>query len=1172
VRRIASETASHVAAERCSIVASPDGAHAAVVEPGRIVVVELDHATPVAEVGVATALDHTDVAWIGAPPRLLVLSRHATHSTVHMIDLDGPRTRAEIQIEGTMRIGATVGAHALVIGANSTAVLTAGDAHLTPYQFPGRSVPIAAGAAARLFVVAVAGAIEEWDPQQRTPRKRLRLPRPIAIAQVGGTERVVWMTTQQEPARIDVIAQVNRAQPKVHELPEPIAHVSAHPQRDLLVCLGRETGSLYAVDLEGRAPVRTLEIKGIQRADAVALFAGPAPGVIVARAGQPLALFVLDGRAAAPAPPQPQPALSSVAAEPSPAPEQADPAAAQVRRSSLYDLPLVNRDGTGLRPASDPSTQAAVAPRPLQAPAIARSEPAPPSSPAIVVEAAAPARPGLASLQLRGIARPPDGPPRLRRLGTEPAERPASPTGTTSLAGLTGLTGLTGLSDEPPRPRTRELTDAPAPPLVVRPPIALAVAALAPRTTPTGCSPDQYQALLEHLRRYAAATAMRAIARDWDSGRLAFSTHDRPPFEAEVLGIVGRRSGLAPARVIESAEAIEEAAGALQDARSGLGGRLSPLDVLCAEHGVGKTGEIVLLFVAAPALWGELARLYGILSNDSGRATCDEHLLWQLLGDAIGRRELARELDPDSPLLHHGLVRTGDRGRPFQSLTPDPIVVKLLAGSAVDGDLEHGITRVPAGVPLEGFMTPIAVIDRALADLAAAPAGLGRVVVTGRSGSGRRTLLAALAELAGRTLATIDAAMLIREKRIAALAGMLQHAHLRGWLPCVDGLDTIPSDDAATRGTVRELLRDHHGPLAVRLPRHVQPPLEPGYVMIELPTSTIADRAAQWSEVLVGPGLVVRDLDELAARFTVGPGTIRNVVTAVARGAPPDADHAIEAALRQYLESKLGAVATRVTRLASWSQIVLPADIHDSIVELVARIRHRRTVYDTWGFDQVMSTSRGLTALFQGGPGTGKTLVASAIANELGLDLYRIDLSRVMSKWIGETEQNLAKVFDAAEEGQALILFDEADSLFGKRTEVRTSVDRYANLETNYLLQRLDTFEGVAVLTTNFGTAIDAAFKRRLSCRLTFPFPDDEARERLWRVHLPDQLPLAGKLDLADLARRFKMSGGYIRNAALRAAFLAAEEQVPLSQDHLERAVRAEFREGGKLAESGFLE
>jgi len=1344
VRRIATETASYVAAERCSVVTSPDGAYAAIVETERVVVVELARATTIAEVGVATALEQTDVAWIGTPPRLLILSRRATNSTVHLIDLDGPRVRAEIQIEGTMRIGATVGAHALVIGSGSggsSAVLTASDAHLTPYQFPGRSLPAAAGPAGRQFVVAIPGAIEEWDPQQRAPRKRMRLPRQALIAQLGGTERVVWMTTHQEPARIDVIAQINRTQPKFHELPEPIAHVSGHPQRDLLACVGRETGSVYIVDLDGRAPMRTVDLEGLGRADAAALFAGATIGVVAARAGQPLGLFVLESRAAiltmppaspvaspvvpssapppqraptapsedainddAPAPssvyeppaappgptganarfaarrfgvsgalgqpgaPQPtaaSPAPTVVDGEPAPPPPEgtnentpapatpdlagnqpappapdrvgsesapppaappgrptraglaslqlrgiartpgatpglrrpggepsepplathekprfpaaaprrmpfpaatltrrpADPDGEQARHSSLYDAPHASREAPATRPhqpggPTSPATpRAAIAPR--AASMVAReahavSPPAPVTSPDAGHDAAA--RTGLASLQLRGVARVPSGPPRLRRLGSEPI---ASPTGET---------------EEAPRPRTRELADAPAAPPVVRPPIAVAMAALAPRTTPTRCSPGEYQALLEHYRRFAADTALRAIARDWDSGRLAFSTHDRPPFEAEVLGIVGRRSGLAPAMVREATEALEAAAGALQGARSALAGRMSPLDLICAEHGVGKLGEIVLLFVAAPALWGELARLYGVLSNDSGRGTCDEHLLWQLLGHSTNRRELARELDPDSPLLHHGLIQAGDRGRPFQGLSANPIVVKLLAGSTVDDDLEHGVARVPAMVPLDELMIPAAVLDRGLADLAAAPPGLARVVVTGRGGSGRRTFLATLAGLAGRTLATIDAAMLIREKRVGALAGLLQHAHLRGWLPCVDGLETITSDDAATRGAVRELLRDHHGPLAVRLPRHVQPPLEPGYVMIELPTSTIAERAAQWSDILAGSRLEVHDLDELAARFTVGPGTIRNVVTSVARGAPADAGQAIETALRQYLESKLGAVATRVTRLANWSQIVLPADIHDSIVELVARIRHRRTVYDTWGFDQVMSTSRGLTALFQGGPGTGKTLVASAIANELGLDLYRIDLSRVMSKWIGETEQNLAKVFDSAEEGQALILFDEADSLFGKRTEVRTSVDRYANLETNYLLQRLDTFEGVAVLTTNFGTAIDAAFKRRLSCRLTFPFPDEEARERLWRVHLPEQLPLAGKLDLADLAHRYKMSGGYIRNAALRAAFLAAEEQVPLSQDHLERAVRAEFREGGKLAESGLLE
>jgi hypothetical protein len=1161
------------------MVASPDGVHAAIVEASRIVVVALPHAAPIAEIGVATSLEHTDVAWVGSPARLLVLSRRATHSTVHLIDLESLRARAEIQIEGTMRLGAAVGAHALVIGANSTAVLTASDTHLTPYQFPGRSIPVTAGVAARLFVVAIAGAIEEWDPQQRTPRKRLRLPRPAAIAQVGGTERVVWVTTHQDPAKIDVIAQVHLAQPKVHELPEPIAQVSAHPQRDVLACLGRETGKVYVVDLEGRTPLRTLELPGLDRADAIALFAGPTPGVLVARAGQPLGVFTLDGRAMSPSTPSPQPqpaAPSPGLTEPrraTPTPPSslrtvafsspaspADHDAAQGLHSSLYEPVLRDDPAAPSRAPGEPGSSG-TQPRPVPVPMIIReAAPASPPAPAppTITDGEAIARTGLASIQLRGISRAVSEPSRLRRLGSEPVERPSD--------------GGSNGDGEAPRPRPRERANVPAPPPVIRPPIAQAVVALAPRATPDRCSPGEYQALLEHYRRFVSATAHRAIAQDWDSGRIAFASHDRAPFEAEVLGIFGRRSGLAPARVEEAAGDLAEATDALQAARDALAGRQSPLDVICHEHNVGQLGAAVLMFVAAPALWGELARPYGILANDGGRATCDEHLLWQLLGYSTSRRELARELDPDGPLLRHGLLRASDRGRPFQAIVADPIVVKLLAGSTVEDDLEHGVARVPAAVALDQLMIPAPVIDRALADLAAAPSGLGRVVVTGRGGSGRRTLLATLAELAGRTLATIDAAMLIREKRVGELAGLLQHVHLRGWLPCVDGLETIASDDAATRGTIRELLRDHHGPLAVRLPRHVQPPLEPGYVMVELPTSTISERAAQWSEVLLDTGMAVRDLDELSARFTVGPGTIRNVVTAVARGTPPDPDHAIEAALRQYLESKLGAVATHVTRLASWSQIVLPADIHDSIVELVARIRHRRTVYDTWGFDQVMSTSRGLTALFQGGPGTGKTLVASAIANELGLDLYRIDLSRVMSKWIGETEQNLAKVFDSAEEGQALILFDEADSLFGKRTEVRTSVDRYANLETNYLLQRLDTFEGVAVLTTNFGTAIDAAFKRRLSCRLTFPFPDDEARERLWRVHLPEQMPLAGKLDLADLARRYKMSGGYIRNAALRAAFLAAEEQAPLSQDHLERAVRAEFREGGKLAESGFLE
>jgi SpoVK/Ycf46/Vps4 family AAA+-type ATPase len=199
-------------------------------------------------------------------------------------------------------------------------------------------------------------------------------------------------------------------------------------------------------------------------------------------------------------------------------------------------------------------------------------------------------------------------------------------------------------------------------------------------------------------------------------------------------------------------------------------------------------------------------------------------------------------------------------------------------------------------------------------------------------------------------------------------------------------------------------------------------------------------------------------------------------------------------------------------------------------------------------------------------------MVAGALARELGIELYRVDLSRVMSKWIGETERNLGNVFSAAEESQAIILFDEADSLFGKRTEVKSSNDRFANLEINYLLQRLDSFLGIAILTTNLGTSIDPAFKRRLAFRVHFAIPDEEQREELWRVHLPATLPTTGNLDLAGLARRYPLTGGSVRNCVMRAAFLAAAEDVKLSQDHLERAVRLEYRAAGKLSESGPLE
>ena len=721
---------------------------------------------------------------------------------------------------------------------------------------------------------------------------------------------------------------------------------------------------------------------------------------------------------------------------------------------------------------------------------------------------------------------------------------------------------------------------APAPPRLDfhRHHVALgSVTALAPRPRLERSGAMQSARLLACYRELVAAMLGRAIALAWDHGRLAFPNTGGLPFREEVTGILGRSAGRAIDEITASDKQVLEASAAARVAEASSEPGVSTMQALADEFDLSPLARLLLLLIAGPALWGELARLYGILGNDEERPLVDEMLLIQILAGQFDRRDVARELDRDAPLVRHGFVKMGTgRMRPFLELVCEPIVHRLLLGTNTEVELDE-IRIVHRTHELDDLLIPAAT-KQAIVDGLASASTRARIVIRGRDGSGRHTLLATLAAAANRSLGVIDAAPIARDLRLrlGQLHAALLRAHLVGLLPCVDGLECLASDDVAGRAMVERVLAEHPGPLAVRLPWNAQPILRPGYLAIDLPVLTIEQRTACWQTILKQHGLFVRAPEEIAERYSVGPGVIVRACAQVAKtqGIDQAADRGLELenSVRQHLESRLRDTATRIERLASWSRVVLPADVQESVLELIARIKHRRTVYESWGYDQILTTARGVTALFQGGPGTGKTLVASAIANELGMDLYRVDLSRVMSKWIGETEQNLAKLFDAAEDGHAIILFDEADSLFAKRTEVRTSVDRYANLEVNFLLQRLDSFEGIAILTTNFGTAIDSAFKRRLSFRLTFPFPDEEGREALWRSHLPPSVPRTGAFDFPGLARRFQLSGGYIRNAAVRAAFLAAEEHTPLTQDHLERAIKAEFREIGKIAESGVLE
>jgi hypothetical protein len=755
--------------------------------------------------------------------------------------------------------------------------------------------------------------------------------------------------------------------------------------------------------------------------------------------------------------------------------------------------------------------------------------------------------------------------PRAKRITgghevVEPAaDEDASPEPTVDVEPEASIIEAAPLEESPPANTVVEPEPSPAPLAHER------LAALGEQTVREALSASEQGELLADLFALVSAWCRRALAEGWDSGRIT-SERGELPFAIEAAAILDGASGRATPQLIAAIAAEDEATSRF--ARWSTAS--APHVELARELGLTPTAVMLVLAAAAPQLWPDLARAYALVVNDPARAFCDEHLLAQLLG-ATAPGAIARELDDDAPLVRHGVVAFGAGARPFRAVTiARPVILRLLGAVAVDDDL---VALRTSDRTLDEIRAPRPVLAALVQALRHAGASPARVVIRGRAASGRRTLAAALAAQAGRGLGEIIVDGIEGPQLADALRARLRAASLRGWIPCISGLEHVHLE-AAARAAVKAVLDGFAGPLFVRAEPGASLPMAPGAIVADLPVLAHRERVEAWRDAAARYRLDVGvdALDPLAQRFAIGPGAITRVVAHVVREAAADIPAALEAQLRTERAVRLRGVAHKVERLPAWSQIVLPPDTVDGVRALVGRVRHRRRVLEDWGMGEVVSSARGVTALFQGPPGTGKTLVAGAIARELGYDLYRVDLSQVMSKWLGETEKNLAAVFAAAEEGECVLLFDEADSLFARRTEVRSSNDRYANLEVNYLLQRLDEFEGIAILTTNFGTSIDPAFRRRMSVRLTFPFPDDEARLELWRTHLAPGLPVSGDLALPELARRFQLSGGYIRNAVLRAAHLAADQDHPITADTLVRAVRLELAEMGKLADTGAVE
>jgi len=526
-------------------------------------------------------------------------------------------------------------------------------------------------------------------------------------------------------------------------------------------------------------------------------------------------------------------------------------------------------------------------------------------------------------------------------------------------------------------------------------------------------------------------------------------------------------------------------------------------------------------------------------------------------------------LAPDAPLRRWLLVEVaaGAPGTPLTRLPlridervlhylagvvhPDERLVPLLAPQAA-----HGGNRLVSA--------HLAVADQVFGVFNGGERSTATLVqLCGSEASAKRAVVAAAATRLGRSVRVIDGSALPSSPAdLPLLVRLLEReAALGGWVYLLD-CEGQEGPDSARMNSAQRLAEALRVPIALAS-RDRWTSMRKASVVCDVDKPGSSEQRRIWEEALNGNAASLNgQLDRLVTHFHLGSQAIRDATAeALASDAVQHNGNTLGSLLwdacRARARPRLDDLAQRIEPSASWEDLVLPEPQRLILQEVAVHVRRRTTVYEHWGFAAQSARGLGISALFSGPSGTGKTMAAEVLARELRLDLYRVDLSATVSKYIGETEKNLRRIFDAAEEGGVILLFDEADALFGKRSEVKDSHDRYANIEVGYLLQRMEAYRGLAILTTNLKASLDTAFLRRIRFIVQFPFPDLVQRAEIWRRVFPDRTPTTG-LDERQLAR-LSVGGGNIRNIALGAAFLAAEAGESVRMPHVLRAAQAEY-------------
>ncbi|MDY6912336.1 MAG: AAA family ATPase, partial [Chloroflexota bacterium] len=645
-------------------------------------------------------------------------------------------------------------------------------------------------------------------------------------------------------------------------------------------------------------------------------------------------------------------------------------------------------------------------------------------------------------------------------------------------------------------------------------------------------------------------------------------------------------SSEAPERVKMSQLEKEISAKEMASLDSGISLRLSRL---VKEFGLNSFEKDVLLICLLPEIDTRYERIYAYINDDVTRKRPSVNLVVRcLLDDAESRLSAREAFLRRSPLLLNRLIYIENE---FDSKAPslltrdiriDQRVANYLLGSdQLDTHLESCAQLIIPSVEKNALVLSVEAMhefEQLAQNMATSVPGV--LYLHGDSGVGKKVLAEALCYRWNLPALLVNVGnILVSDISTEAMVKLaFREAILQGAVLCWEQFDLLFSEDRATKTAMEEIINgivEFSGLTLVMGEADWQPgSMFDGrpYFRMNINTPEYTERRRLWNMYLNGnsPAISAEDLEELADKFRFSPRQIRNAAAtarnlAVSRGDSEISIKDLYSACRATSNQRLTLFARKIQPKYTWDDIVLPRDQMAQLREITNYVRYRHVVYSDWNFERRISLGKGLNVLFAGPSGTGKTMAAEILANELGLDLYKIDLSTVVSKYIGETEKNLDRIFSEAWNSNSILFFDEADAIFGKRSEVRDSHDRYANIEVAYLLQKMEEYDGIVILATNLKKNLDDAFARRMHFNLEFPQPDETDRLLIWRAVFPAEAPQDGSLDLNFMARQFKITGGNIKNIAVGAAFLAVADCGEIQTEHLIRATKREYQKMGRL-------